>query len=291
LPAVLSAVGTVLFGYLSIGYSEFYGRLGTSPDDVGLTYVSTLTHSAGLVVLVAVVAALSARVYVRRRLMRQLKQMNDGLGRQRILEAHGQTVETHDAMEQKAAILADRLEEMRALAQQRLESDDPEHRAEGEKMLNTHDALADAGATALAASASVLGSGKEIASHTMAVRDAVRLTERERRIGIGLLVGALVGGALLITIPLVVGPRAERVTDGEPVGPIRIPGITLLDVSARRASIEPTGDGAKAQAVSGLSRRELLYLGRSAGTIVLFDPAVDRAVYVPSSTAIVRVEP
>jgi hypothetical protein len=58
-----------------------------------------------------------------------------------------------------------------------------------------------------------------------------------------------------------------------------------------RESIEPAGDRAKAQVVSALSRRKLLYLGRSAGMIVLFDPAVDRAVYVPSSTAIVRVEP
>ena len=46
-PAVLGGVGVLLFGVLTLGYAAFYGRLGLTPETVGLTYANTLARSTG----------------------------------------------------------------------------------------------------------------------------------------------------------------------------------------------------------------------------------------------------
>jgi hypothetical protein len=49
-PAVLLVGGLLLYGFLNFCYARFYGRLGVDPNDVGLSYIGTLTRASGLVV-------------------------------------------------------------------------------------------------------------------------------------------------------------------------------------------------------------------------------------------------
>lgn len=57
----LGAAGVVLYVLLRFPYAIFYGRLGTSPEEVGLGYVQLLAQSS---VLVAAVAAFGALICV-----------------------------------------------------------------------------------------------------------------------------------------------------------------------------------------------------------------------------------
>jgi hypothetical protein len=50
-PAVLLLGGVLMYGYLSLCYDLFYGRLGIDPNDVGLSYTGTLARSSGFVVV------------------------------------------------------------------------------------------------------------------------------------------------------------------------------------------------------------------------------------------------
>jgi hypothetical protein len=50
---VLSVVGLVIYGSVRFADTAFYARLGTSPDDVGISYATTLSRVAGPVVLLA----------------------------------------------------------------------------------------------------------------------------------------------------------------------------------------------------------------------------------------------
>jgi hypothetical protein len=54
-PAFLAAPGVVIYVSISILYSRFYGSLGTSPEEVGLSYANTLTRSLGLLILTAAI--------------------------------------------------------------------------------------------------------------------------------------------------------------------------------------------------------------------------------------------
>ena len=97
------------------------------------------------------------------------------------------------------------------------------------------------------------------------------------------------------------GDAARDVQTGRPVSPIRyagesnsplpIPRLPLLAIHADPATVEPAGKPGDAPAAERLHGRELLYLGRAHGTVVLYDPdpAVQQAVYVPASSIILRV--
>jgi hypothetical protein len=73
-PAVLTGAGVLIYGVLNISYSLFYDRLGVSPEDVGLTYVTTLSRSTGFVALIAGVLAFGVLpLVVRNRALRRYK--------------------------------------------------------------------------------------------------------------------------------------------------------------------------------------------------------------------------
>jgi hypothetical protein len=55
LPAILAVGAVLLYAYLSTCYERFYGALGVSPSDVGLSYAGTLARSVGFVVLLIVI--------------------------------------------------------------------------------------------------------------------------------------------------------------------------------------------------------------------------------------------
>jgi hypothetical protein len=60
----LTVGGVLLFALLRTYYSHFYGSLGVNPSDVGLGYASTLTTSAGLIVVTLAVAVLYPLVMI-----------------------------------------------------------------------------------------------------------------------------------------------------------------------------------------------------------------------------------
>jgi hypothetical protein len=88
---------------------------------------------------------------------------------------------------------------------------------------------------------------------------------------------------------------ARDVKAGTPVRPVRppVPGmsipLTILAIHADPATVEPTGKPGASPAADQLRGRRLLYLGQAGGTIVLYDAAVQWAVYVPASAVILQV--
>lgn len=60
-------------------------------------------------------------------------------------------------------------------------------------------------------------------------------------------------------------------------------------VRADSATVEPVGKPGDSPAAERLRGRRLLYLGQAGGTVVLYDAAAQRAVYVPTSTVILHV--
>jgi hypothetical protein len=65
--------------------------------------------------------------------------------------------------------------------------------------------------------------------------------------------------------------------------------LPIITIRADVTTVEPAGKPADAPAVERLRGRKLLYLGQSAGTVVLYDADADRAVYVPDSSIILHV--
>jgi hypothetical protein len=112
-----------------------------------------------------------------------------------------------------------------------------------------------------------------------------------------------VGGLLIILMVLILVFQAESaasdVKAGKAVGPVRIPDylfvppflwdVPVLAVHADPATVEATGKPGDSPAAERLRGRRLLYLGQSGGTVVLYDAAVQRALYVPASSIILQV--
>jgi len=109
----------------------------------------------------------------------------------------------------------------------------------------------------------------------------------------------LVAASLMLLLLLQVFELAEDaasdVKAGKPVGPVRprVPGMSIplniLAIHADPATIEPAGKPGDSPAAERLRGRKLLYLGQSGGTVVLYDAAMQRAVYVPASSIILQV--
>lgn len=82
------------------------------------------------------------------------------------------------------------------------------------------------------------------------------------------------------------------VRTGRPISSVRFPGFlpfTMLAIHADPATVEPVGKPGDAPAAERLRGRKLLYLGQASGTLVLYDAAGQQAVYLPSSSIILRV--
>jgi hypothetical protein len=87
---------------------------------------------------------------------------------------------------------------------------------------------------------------------------------------------------------------ADQVRAGKAVSPPRlgiapIRGFEVLAIHADPATVEPVGKPDDSPAAERLRGRRLLYLGQSGGTVVLYDAAVQRAVYVPASSIVLHV--
>jgi hypothetical protein len=192
LPAFVIAGGLLLYGYLSISYYTFYGRLGVDPNDVGLSYTGTLARSSGFVVAYLLGAFLLLSLPSR----------------------------------------------------------------------GWH-------------------------------RGASRWARRTARVT--LVISFLILGMAAGVLPGAARGAARHVEAGEPVGPVRLRlpfprmEFVLLAIHADPAYLEPAGKPGESPAVERLREQDLLYLGQSTGTVVLYNPATQEAVYVPASSIILHV--
>jgi hypothetical protein len=90
--------------------------------------------------------------------------------------------------------------------------------------------------------------------------------------------------------PLLAFPRANEVQRGREVSPVRVLGITVLAIRASYAAVKATGKPGETIAIDTLRSRKLLYLGRTDGSVVLYDGQSDEAIYVPASMIVLRVD-
>jgi hypothetical protein len=85
---------------------------------------------------------------------------------------------------------------------------------------------------------------------------------------------------------------ANAVKAGKPLRPIAMPGrnqYPLLTIHADPVTVEPSGKPDESPATDRLKCASLLYLGQAGGTVVLYNPAIQQAVYVPASAVILHV--
>jgi hypothetical protein len=122
--------------------------------------------------------------------------------------------------------------------------------------------------------------------------DSIHASERgERRFAYAMVLLPVAVVVWILSWPLSEAEDAARyVRAGKPVAPITsVLPITVLAIHASPATVEPAGKPEDSPAAERLQGRHLQYLGRADGTVVLYDPAAQRAVYLPSSAVIVHV--
>jgi hypothetical protein len=97
-------------------------------------------------------------------------------------------------------------------------------------------------------------------------------------------------------LPRMASDRAQQVALGNPIVPPRLPvlPLTLLAIHADPAYVIATGEPGKTPAVDALATRSglqppLLYIGQANSTVVMYDSVRDEAVYVPSSSLLLKV--
>jgi hypothetical protein len=86
--------------------------------------------------------------------------------------------------------------------------------------------------------------------------------------------------------------NVSAVRDGRAVAEIKGPvsRLSLLNVYVRAATIEPVAAANVSPAVRKLAGRQLLYIGQSDGTLVLFDPTVDRTIQLPRNSVVLSLD-
>jgi hypothetical protein len=106
-------------------------------------------------------------------------------------------------------------------------------------------------------------------------------------------VGALFAAVLLlilvsVMIPIIIS-RAADVQKGKETGPVRIFGLTIIDVSADHCTVQATGKPGETAAIDALSK-DLLCLGEANGSYVLYDAKSEQAIFVPTSSVVLDLK-
>jgi hypothetical protein len=131
-----------------------------------------------------------------------------------------------------------------------------------------------------------------VGQHMAAAREAEAWTDRPRHSQRGPLLFAI--AVLLLVLmplaPLLAFPRANEVKRGQEVSPVKVLGITVLAIRASHAAVQATGKPGDTSAIDTLRSRELLYLGRTDGSVVLYDGRSNEAIYVPASLIVLRID-
>jgi DNA invertase Pin-like site-specific DNA recombinase len=84
---------------------------------------------------------------------------------------------------------------------------------------------------------------------------------------------------------------ARQVKVGLAVAPVRVLGLTVMEFRADSADVEVNGKPGTSRTADALAARtDLVYLGRTEGAVVLFDPARDQPIQVPANAVIIRLQ-
>jgi hypothetical protein len=126
-------------------------------------------------------------------------------------------------------------------------------------------------------------------------REPAKAARDARLLGAGTAVAAILVARTLVFPLIDAGDAARKAQVGFAVGPVRHRGLgpiselPIVAIRADPATVEPSGKPGDAPAADRLRGSHLLYLGQSGGTVVIYDPAVQQAVYVPAASIILRV--
>lgn len=122
-------------------------------------------------------------------------------------------------------------------------------------------------------------------------RAAKRLTMRQKSMRLQMLIISAVAivGSLAVALPLLyhaAANRADLVSQGHAVGPVRIWGLTILPISADPArvqwiTLEPED--------SPVLPQHLLFLGQTGSLTPLYDPSRKQIMWLPSALISVQV--
>jgi hypothetical protein len=102
-------------------------------------------------------------------------------------------------------------------------------------------------------------------------------------------------GVVIGSIHGTTSAAVRHVEAGAPVRPVeaQLPlmrmTLVFLAIHADPAYVEPAGKAGDFPGFERLRQKNLLYLGQSNGTVVLYDPALQEAIYVPASSIVLHV--
>lgn len=127
---------------------------------------------------------------------------------------------------------------------------------------------------------------EEESRRASAIRAEKRKTLRRRML---ILSGAVIIVSLVTVLPtlyLIAANRADLVSQGHAVGPVRFLGLTILPISADPAMVQwitPEPED------SPVLPRHLLFLGQAGGLTPLYDPSRKQIIWLPSTLISVQV--
>jgi hypothetical protein len=109
------------------------------------------------------------------------------------------------------------------------------------------------------------------------------------------LVALMILGGVIGSIHGTASAAVRHVEAGAPVRPVeaQLPlmrmKLVFLAIHADPAYVEPAGKPGEFPSFERLRQKDLLYLGQSSGTVVLYDPGLQEVVYVPASSIVLHV--
>jgi hypothetical protein len=281
--AFLAAIGVILYGLLRFSYGLFYRQLGTSPEEVGLSYQTILAQSLLGVVAVVVGFTIVIVVYAIATLFyMEVLRRSTGLVR-RILRDVGAGV---GGAVSGIALLARVVESLLAVAispilgtlisKKSAESSAPPTTA-GEPTAS--DGAPTQTPTSIESMLAELQS-KQFLEHVPTV-----LGPGARNVALLFVISVI--ALLLIVLPLAAGNYATRVQSGEAVEGFAIGPFTLLGIRADPSRITYTGDGE----VNAWDSSCLMYLGQASGVTSLYKPKENRLLRIPSTVVLLETLP
>jgi hypothetical protein len=266
---LLTVLGLAFYALSSYAYEHFYGSLGTSPTDVGLTYFGVLAASTGWAVALALGLAVVVPLLVY------------GLPLVRLGGVVGQQVRMGELIfvapfryGWPALRRAIRDREWR-LSQEEQDARWTAREAEVDAHLEREKAWRDQILHTEIEPGLKLG-------HLWAEAVFIRLT---------LIIAVFLLVSFLIQAPIEqINRHAERVQEGHP-GRVSagLLGLPLVRLRADEVRVASAGEAGHFPAVDRLRGKRLIYLGRADSTVVLYDPGSRASLYVPASTGVLEV--
>jgi hypothetical protein len=285
---LLTAAGIIVYGVVSQAYGAFYGALGVDPQDVGLSYAATLSHSikfivmltAGLYICVPLLPVGRSAFGLIRTLNRLIWRTLDPVG----LSRRGLTLHVSLYRDLRAE-LRERLGPRWWWRRRR----DPQATAIIEQRL----AQADSDSAAILKSLD-----DEAKLREKLLDESLGKVKRDLREldPFGAVIATVITTILLLVILIFPFAQAHRDARSVRAGhAIQSPGIldpfNPLAIRAELATVSSAVKPGEMPALDRLGAMSLIYLGKADGTAVFYDPVGESAVYLPVGSMVIEMEP